>query len=153
MRYCFIALATLTFTLVPLSTCVSQSEAEESAYIFLVESVERQSSTQIEFRGAYESHDATTSSKLTFIQDKTPFALKVSGTSFLGIFQSLSKNAKIKVTLKKFQNGKMMAQADGSSTFNILYGEPAGIGYGLPTSTISDSRFIDEINQLREHHE
>jgi len=56
--------------------------------------------------------------------------MTVTGTHFLGMFQSLSETEKIKVTLSSYENGVFAGNASGTDSFNFVHGQPKWIAYG-----------------------
>ena len=104
-------------------------------YTVRIESVDQREES-IAFKAAYAFHDSTTEPTLQFIEEETPFEIAFSATNFLGMFQSSTEGVKIKVSLKRFRDGKLEAHAYGTGSFNFLHGEPKGIGYGFPEYTV-----------------
>lgn len=112
-------------------------------YVLVVERDEANDAPSVEFSGAYASHDSATSPKLTMLRGSTPFEMEVSGTTFLGMFQAGTENVRLRVTLKKYVDGRLMGSAVGSGLLNLVHGEQESIGYGLPDGRASVSGIQD----------
>ena len=136
--------------IIPMCFTVAQDRNDANSYTVLVESAVPESLVPIEFTGAYASHDRATHPKLTFITQKTPFEMTVSGTNFVGLFQAKTENVMLKVTLKSLANGKMTSHAEGTGFLNLLHADPQGIGYGMPDGTVKLSSIQDILDLQRE---
>jgi hypothetical protein len=100
-------------------------------YSILVES-KVEGTSDIHFAGAYVAYDGQNQSGIVYLEGETPFQVEVSGTYFLGMFQTISADERVEVTLTKYEDGTLLGHAKGTSRLNFLHGGPEGIGYGLP---------------------
>ena len=118
----------------PFHMSFSQEQTKERVYHLRVESIDP-NNPHIRFSSAYASLKAKDSTPLVVGEQETPFETKLSGSYFLGMFKDISGKMNIKVSLVvRFTNGEKSCEAEGSGDLNILHADPAGVGYGWPTT-------------------
>ena len=115
------------------------SDSKNADFILRVESLDP-GTPSVRFTSAYAFGDDATQPVLTFNERETPFELNFSGDRFIGLFQDVSGNGRIKVALTRFEDGIQTAHVEGQSVLNVLHAYYGEVGFGWPRSSLKASK-------------